>query len=75
MADPTQKELEESIADLIKYRDRLKAEVVNISRKLRLTSTKINSVLEEHEELNQINAIIVSLEKNQKNNTKKRNKN
>ena len=63
MLNPTQQELKDSIEDLVNYRDRLKKEVILISKKLRIPSHKINSILEEHKELNQIGIIISSLSK------------
>ena len=58
MTEPTSDELAESIQSLTDYRDRLKNEVISISQKLRIPTSKINSVLEEHTELKQLEKMI-----------------
>ena len=61
MSDPTQEELKESIKQLSDYRDRLKTEVVSISQKLKMSPQKITSIINSHEELNQLQGILSKL--------------
>ena len=61
MLDPTIDELKESIKELSAYQERLEHEVVTISKKLRLPEKKMNSVLANHLELNQIKKILAKL--------------
>jgi len=61
MSDPTQEELKESIKQLSDYRDRLKTEVVSISRKLKMSQKKITSIINSHKELNQLQGILSRL--------------
>ena len=58
MQDPTQEELEESIETLTKYRNRLRNEVISISKRLRIPKEKVSSSLENHSELKQIEKIL-----------------
>ena len=61
MSNPTQEELKESIKELSDYRDRLKTEVVSISQKLKMSPQKITSIINSHEELNQLQGILSKL--------------
>ena len=67
MQSPTEEELEESIKELTKYKNRLEKEVVTISNKLKMPQNKIKSTINSHTELNQIKIILSKLNK-QKNN-------
>ena len=68
MSEPTQEELTISIQELSDYRNRLEKEVTVISKKLRLSPNKINSILESHHELKQIDEIIEKLKSKQSKN-------
>ncbi len=67
MQNPTEEELEESIKELTKFKNRLEKEVVTISNKLKMPQKKINSIINSHAELNQIKKILSKLN-NQKEN-------
>ena len=66
MRNPTEEELEESIKELTKYKNRLEKEVVTISNKLKMPQKKINSVINSHTELNQIKMILFKLNQQKK---------
>ena len=63
MQSPTEGELEESIKELSEYKNRLEEEVVTISQKLKMPNTKITSIINSHQELNQIKIILSKLNK------------
>tara|TARA_Y100001968_G_scaffold170546_1_gene156026 strand:+ start:316 stop:540 length:225 start_codon:yes stop_codon:yes gene_type:complete len=65
MKSPTEEEFKESIQELSEYRNRLKKEVENISQKLKIPREKIKSIVNSHEELNQIKIILSKLNKQQ----------
>ena len=67
MQSPTEEELEESIKELTEYKNRLEKEVVTISNKLKMPQRKINSIINSHSELNQINIILSKLHKQKAN--------
>ena len=67
MQSPTEEELEESIKELTEYKNRLEKEVVTISQKLKMPHTKIKSILNSHQELNQIKTILSKLNKQKEN--------
>ena len=67
MQSPTEEELEESIKELTKYKNRLEKEVVTISNKLKMPQNKINSIINSHSELNQIKIILSKLNKQKEN--------
>ena len=67
MQSPTEEELEESIKELIEYKNRLEKEVVTISNKLKMPQQKINSIINSHQELNQIKIILSKLNKQKQN--------
>ena len=67
MQSPTKIELEESIRELIEYKNRLEKEVSTISNKLKIPQKKINSIIDSHKEINQINTIISQLIKQKEN--------
>ena len=66
MQNPTQKELEESIKELTKYKKRLEKEVVIISNKLKMPQKKIDTIIKSHSELNQIKIILSKLNNEKK---------
>ena len=61
MQSPTEEELEESIKELTEYKNRLEKELANISNKLKMPQNRINSIINSHPELNQINIILTKL--------------
>ncbi len=63
MSEPTQEELRDSINELSSYYDRLKKEVITISKKLRMPAKKIDIILEDHKELKQIQDPIKKLKR------------
>ena len=67
MQRPTEEELEESIKELIEYKNRLEKEVVTISNKLKMPQQKIHSIINSHSELNQIKTILSKLKKQKEN--------
>ena len=67
MKSPTEEEFKESIKELSEYRNRLEKEVENISQKLKIPREKIKSIVNSHEELNQIKIILSKLNKQQEN--------
>ena len=67
MPNPTEEELKESIKQLSEYKNRLEKEVVTISKKLRMSPKKINSIINSHKELNQIKIILSKLSIQQEN--------
>ena len=69
MQSPTEEELEESIKELSEYKNRLEEEVVTISQKLKMPNTKIKSIINSHQELNQIKIILSKLHKQKENTT------
>ena len=52
--EPTKEDLNQSIDDLSKYRDRLKKELISISQKLRMSQKNIELTLQEHIELQKV---------------------
>ena len=69
MQSPTEEEFKESIKELSEYKNRLEKEVVTISQKLRMPQTKIQSIINSHQELNQIKTILSKLYERKKNTT------
>ena len=67
MQSPTEEELEESIKELSKYKNRLEKEVVTISNKLKMPQKKINAIIKSHSELNQVKIILSKLNKQKEN--------
>ena len=66
MKSPTEEEFEESIKELSEYKNRLEKEVVTISQKLKMPQRKIKSIIDSHQELNQIKRILSTLDKQKK---------
>ena len=71
MKSPTEEEFEESIKELSEYKNRLEKEVVTISQKLKMPQRKIESIINSHQELNQIKIILSKLYKQKENATSK----
>ena len=71
MQSPTKEELEESIKNLSEYKNRLEEEVATISQKLKMPNTKIKSIINSHQELNQIKTILSKLNNQKENITSK----
>ena len=67
MQSPTEEELEESIKELSEYKNRLEEEVLTISQKLKMPHAKIQSIINSHQELNQIKIILLNLNKHKEN--------
>ena len=71
MRSPTEEEFKKSIKELTEYKNRLEREVVTISKKLKMPHGKINSIINSHQELNQIKTILSKLNKQKENLTSK----
>ena len=67
MQSPTDGEIEESIKELSEYKNRLEKEVATISQKLKMPYEKIQSIINSHQEINEIKKLILNLN-NQKEN-------
>ena len=67
MQSPTEEEFTASIKELSAYKNRLEKEVVTISKKLKMPQKQINSIINSHEELNQIKKILLKLNKQKEN--------
>ena len=63
MTPAKEQEIKNSIEELSSYRDRLQAEVLNMSKKLRMSPKKIESTVSEHKELKQVDRILNQLQK------------
>ena len=63
MQKPTEEEFTESIKELNDYKNRLKKEVSTISHKLKIPHKKIESIINSHQEINKIEKILSSLNK------------
>ena len=61
MSQASPDELNQSIELLKAYSERLKNEVRNVSMKLQMPKSKIEKIIAEHEELNNINRTIETL--------------
>ncbi len=61
MSEATPQELKNSINELTAYRDRLAKEVITVSQKLKIPQKKIDSTLQEHSELKQVNELLNQL--------------
>ena len=70
MPSPTEEEFKESIKELSEYKNRLEKEVVTISKKIKMPEEKIQSIINSHEELNQIKTILSKLNKQKEDITK-----
>ncbi len=61
MSKPSQEDIESLFKDLTIYKDRIKREMGNISKNLRISSSQLNSTLKNHDELNQLDKILAKL--------------
>ena len=57
-----EEDFEESVKELSEYKNRLERELITISQKLKIPPQKIKSIIESHQELNQIKVILSKLE-------------
>ena len=64
---PTKKEINESIQDLKKYKERLKSEIIKMSQKLRISKVKMQSILDESLEIQNVDTAIKRLSNQIKN--------
>ena len=67
MQNPTEEEFAESIKELSEYKNRLEKEVATISQKLKMPHEKIQSIINSHQEINEIKKIILNLNKQKEN--------
>ena len=67
MQSPTEEELEESIKELTEFKNRLEKEVITISNKLKMPQKKINTIINSHSELKQLELILSKLNKQKEN--------
>ena len=67
MQNPTEEEFAESIKELSEYKNRLEKEVATISQKLKMPHEKIQSIVNSHQEINEIQKIILYLNKQKEN--------
>ena len=67
MQSPTEEEFNESIKELSEYKSRLEKEVVTISQKLKMPQEKIKSIINSHQEINQIKKILLKLNQQKEN--------
>ena len=63
MQNPTEEEFAESIKELSEYKNRLEKEVATISQNLKMPHKKIKSIVNSHQEINEIQKIILYLNK------------
>ena len=61
MSEPTLEELQQSIDELIAYRDRLHQDVVSMGRKLKLPQKRIDVTISEHPELQRLGEVLDQL--------------
>ena len=61
MSEPTLEELQQSIDELIAYRDRLHQDVVSMGRKLKLPQKRIDATVSEHPELQRLGEVLEQL--------------
>ncbi|HJN36825.1 MAG: hypothetical protein AB8B70_10125 [Prochlorococcus sp.] len=61
MSDPTAQELQETIAELSAYRNRLRDHVISLGKKLRLPQKQIEVNLSENPELQKIEGMLSQL--------------
>ena len=67
MKSPTEKEFKESIKELSDYKNRLEKEVTIISKKLKMPEEKIKSIINSHQEINEVKKILLNLKKQKEN--------
>ena len=67
MQNPTEEEFAESIKELSEYKNRLEKEVATISQNLKMPHKKIKSIVNSHKEINEIQKIILYLNKQKEN--------
>ena len=67
MPSPTEEEFKESIKELSEYKNRLEKEVLTISKKLKMSHEKIESIINSHKEINEIKKILINLNRQKEN--------
>ena len=67
MQSPTEEELKESIKELTEFKNRLEKEVITISKKLKMPYEKIQSIINSHQEINEIKKILSQLNRQKEN--------
>ena len=67
MKSPTEKEFKESIKELSEYKNRLEKEVTIISKKLKMPQEKIKSIINSHQEINEVKKILSNLKRQKEN--------
>ena len=65
MAEPTLQELNDSIAELEAYRNRLRDDVIAMGKKLKLPQKRIDATVAEHAELQRLEEVLEQLLKQQ----------
>ena len=67
MKSPSEKEFKESIKELSEYKNRLEEEVTIISKKLKMPQEKIKSIINSHQEINEVKKILSNLKRQKEN--------
>ncbi len=67
MESPTEEDFKESIKELSDYKNRLEKEVEIISKKLKMPQEKIKSIVKSHREINEIEKILLNLNRQKEN--------
>jgi len=67
MKSPSEKEFKESIKELSEYKNRLEKEVTIISKKLKMPQEKIKSIINSHQEINEVKKILSNLKRQKEN--------
>ena len=62
MADPTLKDLQDSIEELQAYRSRLRDDVIAMGKKLKLPQKRIDATVAEHAELQRLGEVLEQLQ-------------
>ncbi len=63
MTKVSKKELRESFEEVSAYRERLTNEFLEVAKKLRMSPEKINSTIQNHSELNNLEKILSNIER------------
>ena len=61
MSEPTLQELQDSIAELEAYRNRLRDDVIAMGKKLKLPQKRIDATVAEHAELQRLDEVLEQL--------------
>lgn len=60
--DPNPQDIQESIEQLVAYRDRLRQDVIAMGQKLKLPQAKIDRTLVDHQELTRLEEVLGQLQ-------------